>query len=104
MRIARILGAFVFLLVISQPLFAICATCDDNGWGWWDCQQYLQNTGCKYEVDGCSNTFDPCEQAHRASWKVASVEIRRVPSSDRAGTAVAVAALQPSANPQPNTR
>ena len=60
MRIVRTLGVLVFLLMMSQPLFAICATCDDNGWGWWDCQQEPgNNTGCRYEQDGCSNTFDP---------------------------------------------
>ena len=104
MRIVRILGVLVFLVMMSHPVFAGCnTTCSDNGTGWWDCNHLTPpNEGCRFEVDGCSSTGDGCALVRGESWTVASVEIRRMPS-DRI-MAVAVAAVESSANTHSSTQ
>ncbi|MCU1349398.1 MAG: hypothetical protein JWO56_2428 [Acidobacteria bacterium] len=104
MRIVRILGVLVFLLMMSHPIFAGCnTTCSPNEWGWWDCHQLSPpNEGCRFEVDGCSSTGMGCLMREER-WTVASVEIRRMPG-DRTTTAVAVAAVEPSTKPHSSTQ
>lgn len=105
MRIVRILGVLVFLLMMSHPIFAGCnTTCSDNGTGWWDCNMLPPpNEGCQFEPDGCISTYDGCNVVRGESWTVASVEIRRIPS-DRTMPAVAVAAVESSTKPHSSTQ
>jgi hypothetical protein len=104
MRIVRILGALVFLLMMSHPIFAGCnTTCSPNEWGWWDCHMLPPpNEGCQFTVDGCISTGIGC-RAQAKSWTVASVEIRHIPG-DTAATVEAVAAVEPSTEPHSSTR
>jgi hypothetical protein len=99
MRIARILGALVFAVMLSQPVFA-CRDCADNGTGWFDCQiAHYPTDGCIFTQDGCivPTPPNPCNPGYVETWTVASVEIEHAPSMNDATPVVAVAAVQPAA-------
>lgn len=104
MRIVRILGVLVFLLMMSSPVFAGCdTTCSPNEWGWWDCHMLTPpNEGCQFTVDGCFSTGMGC-LVRAESYTVASVEIRFMPS-DETTAAVAVAAVEPSTKSHSSTQ
>lgn len=103
MRIARILGALTFVLMMSEPLFA-CRLCADFGGGF-DCQHVMEpTTGCIFTVDGCIDAQSSCPGRLEDTWTVASAEIRHTPLSNDGRTGVAVAAVQPSAHARQATR
>jgi len=106
MRIARILGALVFAVMLSQPVFA-CRDCADNGTGWWDCQLVQYSTdGCIFTMDGCAipDPPNPCNPGYVENWTVASVEIEHTPSINAVTPVIAVASVQPAAKSHSTSR
>ncbi|HEX6083913.1 MAG TPA: hypothetical protein VF266_05280 [Thermoanaerobaculia bacterium] len=74
-RMVRMILALTLLVVVAQPMFAVCISCLSTG----DCGQGENSYRCKPTIDGCISG-GPCSYVGFASslaseYRIASVEI-----------------------------